>query len=138
MCMKLPLGDLNPGLCPPHLISIYICGVTTAPRVCGGTSPRDGNEAGRGGAEGWDLCPHPTWIFLAPSPPCPAPHDGENFLPHPRPLRPHEAPPYIVKLYFLLIFPAIITIFSNKMTYFNNKNILKIINKFILSNQTNF
>ena len=64
--MKLPLGDLNPGLCPPHLISIYICGVTTAPRVCGGTSPRDGNEAGQGGDGarkihvGWGQRSHPS------------------------------------------------------------------------------
>ena len=47
---------------------------------------------GRGGAEGWDLRPGPTWTFLAPSSPRPAPHDGENFLPHPRPLRPYEDP----------------------------------------------
>ena len=47
---------------------------------------------GRSGAEGWDLRPRPAWIFLAPSPPRPAPHDGENFLPHPRPLRPREDP----------------------------------------------
>ena len=67
--MKLPLGDLNPGLCPPHLISIYICGVTTAPRVCGGTSPRDGNEAGP-----------KDGIFV------PTPHGF--FLPHPRPAPP--------------------------------------------------
>ena len=95
-----------------------------------------GMAMGRGGAKGWDLRPRPAWIFLAPSPP--RPHDGENFLPYPRPLRPREDPPYIVNLYFLLIFPTTITIFANKMTYFNNKNILKIINKFILSNQTNF
>ena len=68
----------------------------------------------------------------------PAPHDRENFLPHPRPLRPRTAPFHPVKLYFLLIFPTTITVFSNKMTCFNNKNILEIINKFILSNQTNF
>ena len=36
MCVKLPLEDLNPDRCPPHPISIYTCGVTTAPRVCGG------------------------------------------------------------------------------------------------------
>ena len=91
----------------------------------GGAGPKDGI-----------FVPAPHGFFLPH--PRPAPHDGENFLPHPRPLRPREAPPYIVKLYFLLIFPTTITIFSNKMTYFNNKNILKIINKFILSNQTNF
>ena len=36
MCVKLPPGDLNPDPCPPHPTSIYTCGVTTAPRVCGG------------------------------------------------------------------------------------------------------
>ena len=77
-----------------------------------------GMAMGRSGAEGWDLRPRPAWIFLAPSPPRPAPHDGENFLPHPRLLRPREAPPYIVKLYFLLIFPTTITIFSNKNDIF--------------------
>ena len=76
--------------------------------------------------------------FLVPSLPCPTLHDGENFLPHPRPLGSHKTLPHPVKLYFMLIFPTTITIFSNKMTCFNNKNILEIINKFILSNQTNF
>ena len=33
--MKLLLGDLNPGLCPPHPISTYICEVTIALRVYG-------------------------------------------------------------------------------------------------------
>ena len=36
MCMKLPPGDLNSGPYPSHPTSIYTCGVTTAPRVCGG------------------------------------------------------------------------------------------------------
>ena len=36
MCVKLPLRDLNLGPCPPHPTSTYICGVTIAPRVCGG------------------------------------------------------------------------------------------------------
>ena len=36
MCVKLSLRDLNPGPCPPHRTSIYICGVTTAPRVRSG------------------------------------------------------------------------------------------------------
>ena len=35
MCVKLPLGDLNLSSYPPHPTSIYICGVTTAPRVRG-------------------------------------------------------------------------------------------------------
>ena len=33
MCVKLPLGDLNPSPYPPHPTSIYTCGVITAPRV---------------------------------------------------------------------------------------------------------
>ena len=36
MCVKLPPESFNPGLCPPHLTSIYTCGVTIALRVCGG------------------------------------------------------------------------------------------------------
>ena len=34
--VKLPLGNLNPDPCPPHLTSIYTCGVITAPRVRAG------------------------------------------------------------------------------------------------------
>ena len=40
MCVKLPLGDLNPSSYLPHPTSIYTCGVTTAPRVRGG-QPKD-------------------------------------------------------------------------------------------------
>ena len=51
------------------------------------------------------------------------------FLPNPRPLRPREAPPYLVKLYFLLIFPTTITIFSHSLVmdkqYFSNKDNIK-------------
>ena len=36
MCVKFPIGDLNSGPYPPHLTNIYICGVTTAPRMRGG------------------------------------------------------------------------------------------------------
>ena len=36
MCVKLPPGDLNPDPCPSHLTNTYTCGVTIAPRVCGG------------------------------------------------------------------------------------------------------
>ena len=39
---------------------------------------------------------------------------GKTFSPHPRSLGPHEAPPHPVKLYFLLIFPIISTIFLMK------------------------
>ena len=65
----------------------------------------------------------------------PAPHDGENFLPHPCPLGPHEAPP--CKTLLLINLSTTIIIVFNK-TCFISKNILKITNKFILSNQTNF
>ena len=34
MCVKLPLGDLNPDPCPLHSTSIYTCGVSIAPKVC--------------------------------------------------------------------------------------------------------
>ena len=36
MCIKLPLGDLNPGPCPPHHISTYTCGMNIALKVRGG------------------------------------------------------------------------------------------------------
>ena len=36
MCVKLPPGDLNSGPCPPHLTNTYTCGVTIAPKMCGG------------------------------------------------------------------------------------------------------
>ena len=35
MCIKLPLGDLNPDPYPLHPTSTYTCGVTIEPRVCG-------------------------------------------------------------------------------------------------------
>ena len=43
MCVKLSPGDLNPGPCLPHPTSIYSCGVTTAPRVCGGMKTMERN-----------------------------------------------------------------------------------------------
>ena len=36
MCIKLLLGNLNPGSCSPHPTSTYTCEVTTAPRIHGG------------------------------------------------------------------------------------------------------
>ena len=36
MCLKLPLGDLNPCPYPPHPINTYTCEVTIASRACGG------------------------------------------------------------------------------------------------------
>ena len=35
MCVKLPPRDLNPGPCP-----LSVCGVTIAPRECGGIGGR--------------------------------------------------------------------------------------------------
>ena len=40
--MKLPLGDLNSGLCPPLPTSTYTYTVTVTPRMCGGI-PHDFN-----------------------------------------------------------------------------------------------
>ena len=88
---------------------------------------RDGNGAERGQRMGSSS---PSRMDF--SCPIPAP---------PRPLRPREdprSPALHRKTLFLVNFPYNYYHFSNKMTYFNNKNILKIINKFILSNQTNF
>ena len=84
-----------------------------------------GMAMGWGGAEGWGLRPCPAWIFLAPSSPRLAPHDGENFLPPPHPLRPPRSPAPTRKTLFLVNFPYNYYIFSNKMTCFNNKNILE-------------
>ena len=38
MCVKLPLGDLNPGIRSLHITSTNICEVTTKPRVRGGNT----------------------------------------------------------------------------------------------------
>ena len=37
MCVKFPFGDLNHGLYPLYPTSTYTYGVTTTPRVHGGT-----------------------------------------------------------------------------------------------------
>ena len=39
MCVKLPLGDLNPDSCPPHPINTCTCGMTITSKVCGGSFP---------------------------------------------------------------------------------------------------
>ena len=90
---------------------------------------RDGN--GAGSKDGIFIpAPHNVVLFHSRL----VPHDGENFL---TPFPPLGAPPHPVKLYFLLICSTISTIFFSE-TYFINKNILKIITKFIPSNQINF
>ena len=76
---------------------------------------------GRGGSEGCGL--HP----------CPAPHDGENFLVPSPPLEAPRNPAPSRRTLLLVNLPTTITIVFNK-TCFVNKNILKITNKFILSN----
>ena len=45
MCVKLPLGDLNPDPYPPRPTSTYTCGMTIAPRVCGGNSHSDAQKS---------------------------------------------------------------------------------------------
>ena len=79
--------------------------------------------------------PHMVLSYPIPAPPRMM---GKIFLPNPRPLRPREAPPHSVKLYFLLICLLLLQIFFYYKTYFISKNILEITNKFIPSNQTNF
>ena len=36
MCVKFPLGNLNPNPYPPHLTSAYNCGLTITLRLYGG------------------------------------------------------------------------------------------------------
>ena len=94
---------------------------------------------GRGGAGGWGLRSHPAWFCLATFLPS---MTGKTFLPHPCPLGPRKALPHPVKLYFLLICLTTSTIFLMKpislIIGFIKKIILKIITKFIPSNQINF
>ena len=64
---------------------------------------RDGNGAGQGGAEGWDLRPRPAWIFLAPSLPRPA--WQVKFLTPSPPLKAPRSPALPRKTLFLINFP---------------------------------
>ena len=91
---------------------------------------------GRGKSKGWGLCPRPTWFRCTPSPRL-APHDGENFPAPSSPLGAPQNPAPPCKTLLLVNLPTTIVIVFNK-TCFVNKNILKINNKFIPSNQTNF
>ena len=69
--------------------------------------------------------------------PCPALHNGKNLLtPFPL-LGAPQSPTPSHKILILVNLPTTITIDYSK-TCFVNKNILKITNKFIASNQTNF
>ena len=95
---------------------------------------RDGNEVG------WDQrmgCSSPPYMVLSCLIPAPLHMTKKTFSTHPRPLEPHEAPPHLIKFYFLLIFPTTSTNFFYE-TYFINTNILEITTKFIPSNQINF
>ena len=64
-------------------------------------------------------------------------HDGENFLTSSLLFGAPQSPAPPRKTLLLINLPTTITIVFNK-TYFVNKNILKITNKFIPSNQINF
>ena len=66
-----------------------------------------------------------------------APHDGGNSLAPSPPPGALRNPTSLYKTLLLVNLPITITIIFNK-TYFINKNILEITNKFISSNQTNF
>ena len=66
-----------------------------------------------------------------------APYEGENFLAPSSPFGAPHSPAFPRKTQIFVNLSTIITIFFSK-TYFVNKNILEITNKFILSNQTNF
>ena len=61
----------------------------------------------------------------------------KNFIVPSSPLGAPRSPTLSHKILLLINFPITITIFLNK-TYFINKNILEIANKFIPPNQTNF
>ena len=74
--------------------------------------------------------------FVLPHP-RPASHDGENFLALSLPLEAPQNTALPRKTLLFVNFPTTITIVFNK-TCFINKNILKITNNFIPSNQTNF
>ena len=90
---------------------------------------------GWGGSEGWGLRPHPHG-FVLPHP-RPTLHDKQNFLAPSPPLWAQQSLALPRKTLFLVNFPTTIAIIFNK-TFFVNKNILEINNKFISSNQTNF
>ena len=72
---------------------------------------RDGNGAGRGQRMGSLSPPRMVLSCLIPISPRMM---GKTFSSHPRPLGPRETPPHPVKLYILLIFPTISTIYLMK------------------------
>ena len=100
-----------------------------------GVSGSQGWQWGRAGPKDVVFAPAP-YGFVLPHP-HPASHDGKNLLCHPRPLGLSKPLPHPIKLYFLLISHNYYNCFFKK-NLFVNKNILKITNKFIPSNKTNF
>ena len=80
-------------------------------------------------SERWGLRLYSAWLFLTSSS---SRMTWKIFLPHPRPLGPVPSCKTL-----LVNLPSTIAIVFNK-TYFVNKSILEIKNKFIKSNQTNF
>ena len=69
---------------------------------------------GRGKAEGWDLCPRLTWICFPPSPPHPAPRDGENFVAPSSLLGAPRSPALPCKTLVFVDLPKVIIIFLIK------------------------
>ena len=94
-----------------------------------------GMAIGWGRSKGWGLRPAPHYFVLLH--PLPAPHDGKIFLTLSLPLGALQSPTPPCKTLLFVNLPTTIIIVFNK-TYFVNKNIFEITNKFIPLNQTNF
>ena len=58
MCVKLPLGDLNPNPCPPHPTNIYTCEVTITPRIYGGAMSSISYRKNKKQNRGWNPWPN--------------------------------------------------------------------------------
>ena len=90
---------------------------------------------------GWrmEFSPLLRMVLFCPIPILPrlALHNGKIFLTAFLPLGAPKSPTPTLKTFLLVNLSRTITIFYSK-TFFINKNILEITNKFILSNQTNF
>ena len=97
--------------------------------------PKFGWQWGGAGLKDGVFAPAPyDFVLLHP---CPTPHDEENFLTPSLPFGAPRNPAPLRKTLLLINLPTTITIVFNKI-YFVNKNILKITNKFIPSNEINF
>ena len=75
------------------------------------TSSRNGNGAEQVRRMVSSPSPYMVLFYPIPSPPLMI---GKIFLPHPRPLGPHEAPTHPEKLYYLLIYPQLLQLFLIK------------------------